>query len=120
MKRFVWNMGPWRKDAWLYFPLNTKAASQRSTIFWPSTILPPSVLYAMNPRNNNKNASWSKILKKNKQNNFALLHILETFSNLATDPMGYFLEAELSKTEIVTLLWAWRYDMDISRVKYEP
>lgn len=58
--------------------------------------------------------------KKNKQNNFALLHILETFSNLATDPMGYFLEAELSKTEIVTLLWAWRYDMDISRVKYEP
>lgn len=34
--------------------------------------------------------------------------------------MGYFLEAELSKTEIVTLLWAWRYDMDTSFVKYEP
>lgn len=26
--------------------------------------------------------------KKRKQNNFALLHILETFSNLATDPWG--------------------------------
>jgi len=30
-----------------------------------------------------------------------LLHILETSSNLATDPLGYFLEAELSKTENV-------------------
>lgn len=37
-----------------------------------------------------------------------LQHILETSSNLATHPLGYFLEAELSKTEnvFVALLWA--------------
>lgn len=50
----------------------------------------------------------------------ALLLILETSSNLATDLLGYFLEAELSKTENIFVALLWRYDTNSWFVGYEP
>lgn len=81
--------------------------------------MPPSAHHKkknciVNPRRKKKKVSFIQDL--------TLLHILETSTNLATDPLGYFLEAELSKTEniFVALLWTWRYSMNSQFVKNKP
>lgn len=71
----------------------------------------------MNHRNRGKKGKKVSLTQ-----DLVLLRILETSSNLATHPLGYFLEAELSKTEnvFVALLWAWRKGMNYWSIKYVP
>lgn len=78
--------------------------------------MPPSAPWkkkcVMNPRMEKKTQpNWKK---SSLIQNLTLLHILETSSNLATDPLGYFLETGLSKTEIF-LLYCYGYE-DATRI----